>query len=69
VEGMHRITILQEPIVYSNFRTAVIGYDSQDEVYDLMFKEELQWQLTKEWMQMKCPTFATTDISYKSYSG
>jgi hypothetical protein len=48
---MHRLTIVQEPIVYSNFRTAVIGYDSQDEVYDFVFKKELQWQLTKEWMK------------------
>jgi hypothetical protein len=33
----------------------VIGYDSQEEVYDLMFKElDFAVAVNKEWMQMKC---------------
>jgi hypothetical protein len=41
VEGMHRVTDVFGPIVYSQFGTtnAVIPYDSQEEVYVKMFSE------------------------------
>jgi hypothetical protein len=41
VEGMHRVTDVFGPIVYSQFGTtnAVIPYDSQEEVYTKMFSE------------------------------
>lgn len=71
VEGMHRITDTYGPIVYSKFGTLdpVIGYDSQEEVYDLMFKE-LDFavaELTKRVDANEVSTFATTDIT--SYKG
>ncbi|MFV8346115.1 RagB/SusD family nutrient uptake outer membrane protein [Flavobacterium sp. ZB4P13] len=41
VEAMHRVTDTYGPIVYSKFGTtdAIIGYDSQEEVYNQMFNE------------------------------
>jgi hypothetical protein len=41
VEGMHRITDIYGPIVYSEFGTTnpVIAYDSQEDVYSKMFVE------------------------------
>jgi hypothetical protein len=71
VEGMHRVTDTYGPIVYSKFGTLdpVIEYDSQEEVYNLMFKE-LDFavaELTKRVDANEVSTFATTDLS--SYKG
>ncbi|QZK90043.1 SusD/RagB family nutrient-binding outer membrane lipoprotein [Flavobacterium sp. CHNK8] len=67
VEGMHRVTDTYGPIVYSKFGTTdkTIGYDSQEEVYNLMFKE-LDFavtDLTKRVDAAEPSTFTTTDLS------
>ena len=71
VEGMHRITDTYGPIVYSKFGTTdpVIAYDSQDEVYNQMFKELdiAVAELTKRVDANETSTFVTTDLS--SYKG
>ena len=71
VEGIHRITDTYGPIVYSKFGTTdpVIAYDSQEEVYNLMFKE-LDFAVTdlsKRIDANEASTFVTTDLS--SYKG
>ena len=67
VEGMHRITDTYGPIVYSKFGTTdpVIEYDSQEEVYNLMFKELdiAVAELTKRADAKEPSTFLTTDLS------
>lgn len=67
VEGMHRVTDTYGPIVYSKFGTTdpVIEYDSQEEVYNLMFKE-LDFavsDLTTRVDANEVSTFVTTDLS------
>lgn len=71
VEGMHRVTDTYGPIVYSKFGTTekTIEYDSQEEVYNLMFKE-LDFavtELTKRVDAGEVSTFTTTDLS--AYKG
>jgi hypothetical protein len=67
VEGMHRITDTYGPIVYSKFGTLdpVIAYDSQEEVYNQMFKEldTAVDELTKRVDANEVSTFTGTDIS------
>ncbi|MBC5838043.1 RagB/SusD family nutrient uptake outer membrane protein [Flavobacterium muglaense] len=71
VEGMHRVTDTYGPIVYSKFGTTdpIIAYDSQEEVYNLMFKELdiAVAELTKRVDANEVSSFATTDLS--SYKG
>jgi len=67
VLGMHRVTDTYGPIVYSKFGTTekTIEYDSQEEVYNQMFKE-LDFavaDLTKRVDAGEASTFATTDLS------
>jgi Susd and RagB outer membrane lipoprotein len=71
VEAMHRVTDTYGPIVYSKFGTTdpVIEYDSQEEVYNLMF-QELDFavtELTKRADASEVSTFTGTDLS--SYNG
>ncbi len=71
VEAMHRITDTYGPIVYSKFGTTnpVIEYDSQEEVYNLMF-QELETAiniLTPRITPDGITTFTATDLS--SYQG
>lgn len=71
VEAMHRVTDTYGPIVYSKFGTTdpVIEYDSQEEVYNLMFQElDLAVaDLTTRVNANEASTFIGTDIS--SYNG
>ncbi|WP_268846514.1 RagB/SusD family nutrient uptake outer membrane protein [Flavobacterium aestivum] len=71
VEGMHRVTDVFGPIVYSQFGTtnATIPYDSQEEVYTKMFSE-LDFavaELTKRVNAGEASTFVSTDMS--AYGG
>ena len=71
VEGMHRVTDVFGPIVYSQFGTtdATIPYDSQEEVYTKMFSE-LDFavaELTKRVDAGEVSNFVTTDMS--AYAG
>lgn len=67
VEGMHRMTDTFGPIIYSQFGTsdATIGYDSQEEVYNLMFSELdiAVTELTKRVDAAEPSTFVSTDMS------
>ncbi|OXA85529.1 RagB/SusD family nutrient uptake outer membrane protein [Flavobacterium hercynium] len=67
VEGMHRITDTFGPIIYSQFGTSdtTIGYDSQEEVYNQMFKEldVAVADLTTRVDANEESTFASTDLS------
>ena len=71
VTAMHRVTDTYGPIVYSQFGTTnpVIGYDTQEEVYNLMFQELetainiLKSKITPDGIT----TFTATDLS--SYQG
>jgi hypothetical protein len=71
VEAMHRVTDTYGPIVYSKFGTTdpIIGYDSQEQVYTLMFSElDLAVaDLTARVDSNEASTFTGTDIS--SYNG
>jgi hypothetical protein len=71
VEGMHRVTDIFGPIVYSKFGTTdkVVEYDSQAEVYTQMFKE-LDFavtELTKRENAGGASDFVGADIS--TYNG
>jgi hypothetical protein len=71
VEAMHRVTDTYGPIVYSKFGTTdpVIAYDSQDEVYNAMFKDldVAVADLTTRFNANEASRFVGTDIS--SYAG
>jgi hypothetical protein len=71
VEGMHRVTDVFGPIVYSQFGTtnATIAYDSQEAVYLQMFSE-LDFavaELTKRVNAGEASTFVSTDMT--AYKG
>lgn len=71
VEGMHRITDIFGPIVYSKFGTTdkLVAYDSQTDVYTQMFKE-LDFavtELTKRANANEASTLTGPDIS--TYNG
>jgi hypothetical protein len=71
VEGMHRITDIFGPIVYSKFGTTdkLVAYDSQANVYTQMFKE-LDFavtELTKRADSKEVSTLTGPDIS--TYNG
>lgn len=71
VEGMHRVTDVFGPIVYSKFGTTdpVIAYDSQEEVYTKMFSE-LDFavaELTKRVNAGEASTFGPADMT--AYGG
>jgi len=71
VEGMHRVTDVFGPIVYSQFGTtdATIPYDSQEEVYTKMFSE-LDFavaELTKRVNAGEPSTFEKIDMT--AYAG
>lgn len=70
VEGMHRVTDIFGPIIYSQFgKNAPIGYDSQEDVYNQMFSE-LDFavtELTKRVDAGEPTAFADADMS--SYKG
>ena len=67
VEGMHRITDTFGPIIYSQFGSpdATIAYDTQEEVYNQMFKEldVAVADLTTRVDAGEASTFVTTDQS------
>ncbi|MVO09360.1 SusD/RagB family nutrient-binding outer membrane lipoprotein [Flavobacterium sp. TP390] len=67
VEGMHRVTDIFGPIIYSDFGSleTTIAYDSQEEVYNQMF-EELDFavgELTTRYNAGEPSTFTATDLS------
>jgi hypothetical protein len=66
VEGMHRVTDIFGPIIYSQYgKEAPILYDSQEEVYNQMFSE-LDFavtELTKRVDAGEPTAFASTDLS------
>jgi hypothetical protein len=71
VEGMHRVTDIFGPIVYSKFGTTdkLVAYDSQADVYTQMFKE-LDFsvaELTKRANANEVSTLTGPDIS--TYNG
>lgn len=71
VEAMHRVTDTYGPIVYSKFGTTdpIIAYDSQEEVYNAMFKD-LDFavaDLTTRANANEASRFVGTDIS--TYNG
>lgn len=67
VEGMHRLTDIYGPIIYSKFGTldTTIPYDSQEEVYTQMFSELdiAVDELTKRVDAGEASVFASTDES------
>ncbi|MFH6996016.1 RagB/SusD family nutrient uptake outer membrane protein [Flavobacterium sp. FlaQc-48] len=67
VEGMHRLTDIFGPIIYSKFGTldTTIAYDSQEEVYTQMFNEldVAITELTKRVDAGEASVFASTDES------
>ncbi|OXA80274.1 Susd and RagB outer membrane lipoprotein [Flavobacterium aquidurense] len=67
VEGMHRLTDIFGPIIYSKFGTldTTIAYDSQEEVYTQMFSELdiAVAELTKRVDAGDVSVFASTDES------
>ncbi|MFH7012843.1 RagB/SusD family nutrient uptake outer membrane protein [Flavobacterium sp. FlaQc-52] len=67
VEGMHRLTDIFGPIIYSKFGTldTTIGYDSQEEVYTQMFSELdiAVAELTKRVDAGEVSVFVSTDES------
>lgn len=71
VEAMHRVTDTYGPIVYSKFGTTdpIIAYDSQEEVYNQMFKDldAAVADLTTRVNDKEVSRFIGTDIS--SYNG
>lgn len=66
VEGMHRVTDIFGPIIYSQFgKDAPIGYDSQEDVYTQMFAD-LDFavdELTKRVDASEPTAFDETDLS------
>jgi hypothetical protein len=69
VEGMHRLTDVFGPIIYSQFGTgsSTIGYDSQEEVYNQMLKE-LDFAVTELTKRVDAgddgkSSFGTTDLT------